>query len=452
MPHNIHSPEKSSQEKELVESLSRFINLRWIMAVMICITSVFARFILNIKLPLTSILTITFCIMMFTFVCFYFQKQVKSYERFANIQISVDWIALISLVHFTGGIESPVIFYFIFHVIIASILLSKKECYLQTGFAVLLIISLSILEYFHILPHIHIKELFPVPVYNNGLYLLSVIFFSITSLYISAYLATSVNKRLRKRENEIIFLKDSITDAYNKLELVDREKSEFTYKVTHELRSPLSAIQSLLKSIEEGYAGEVPQKARELIARSEKRTGFLLTLVNDLLDLVSGKREKPSEKEIGPVDVNESLQGTLHLMQEKSKNKGIEISINSDLKPSYLNVDRDDLDIIMTNLIDNAIKYTERGGKINIDSRMTGKEIIVTISDTGIGIPEEDLDKIFDEFYRAENAKDIEHDGTGLGLPIVNSLVKRYGGDIDAQSTLEKGTTFTVSFSVNDQH
>jgi len=283
MPYNTHTHEKSSLEKELVESLSRFINLRWIMVIGIFVTSKFAKFGLGIDLPIIPIFIVTFCILIFNLICLYLQKHVKSYESFANLQISVDWIALVFLVHYTGGIESPVIFYFIFHVIISAILLSEKKCYLQTSFALILIISLSILEYFHVIPHVHIKDLFPNPVYDNGLYLLSIIFFSVTSLYISAYLATSVNNRLRKRENEIVTLKNEITDAYNKLEEIDREKSEFTYKVTHELRSPLSAIQSLLKSIEEGYAGEISEKARDLVIRSEKRTSFLITLVNGLL-------------------------------------------------------------------------------------------------------------------------------------------------------------------------
>jgi signal transduction histidine kinase len=447
--------ERASVEEELIERVLWFITLRWITVAGICTTSLIAYFILNIGLPLIPILIIAACILLFNFVCITYhhyikctsyRQYIKSHQRFANLQIFTDWIALVFLVHYTGGIESPVIFYFIFYVIIAATLLSRKACYLQTSFAVLLIISLSILEYFSIIPHVHIKELFLNPVYDRGLYLMSIIFFSITSLYISAYLATSVNNRLRRRENEIVILKNSITDAYNKLEAIDKEKSEFTYKVTHELRSPLSAIQSLLKSIEGGYAGEISQKAMDLITRSEKRTGFLLTLVNDLLDLVSGKIVKPRESESSKVDINESVKNTLHLMDEKWKAKNVKITINTTHKPSYLNIIPDDLDIIMTNLIDNAIKYTERGGKIDIDNTVTEKEIIIKISDTGIGIGENDINKIFHEFYRAKNAKDVEHEGTGLGLPIVKNLIKRYYGNIDVQSTLGKGTTITVSF------
>ncbi len=448
MPYNTHTQEKTSLEKELIESLARFINLRWIIVIGIFVTSKFAKFGLGIDLPIIPIFIVTFCILIFNLVCLYFQKHVKSYESFANLQIAVDWIALVLLVHYTGGIESPVIFYFIFHVIIAAILLSKNECYLQTGFAVLLIISLSILEYFNIIPHVHIKELFPNPVYDKGLYLLSIIFFSITSLYISAYLATSVNNRLRKRENEIVALKDSITDAYNKLEAIDKEKSEFTYKVTHELRSPLSAIQSLLKSIEDGYAGEISQKARDLIVRSEKRTSFLITLVNGLLDLIAGKIGKPKEGATKLIDINVAVKNTLHLMQEKTKSKNLKIIIKTTPKPSYLRIVPDDLDIILTNLIDNSVKYTEQGGTISINNLITNKEIKVEISDTGIGIIKEDLNKIFNEFYRSENAKTVELRGTGLGLSIVKNLIKQYRGNIDVRSKIGKGTTVTISFPV----
>ena len=451
MPYNTHTHEKSSLEKELVESLSRFINLRWIMVIGIFVTSKFAKFGLGIDLPTIPIFIVTFCILIFNLICLYLQKHVKSYESFANLQISVDWIALVFLVHFTGGIESPVIFYFIFHVIISAILLSEKKCYLQTSFASMLIISLSIMEYFHVIPHVHIKELFPSPVYDNSLYLLSIIFFSVTSLYISAYLATSVNNRLRKRENEIVTLKNDITDAYNKLEAIDREKSEFTYKVIHELRSPLSAIQSLLKSIEEGYAGEISGKARDLVIRSEKRTSFLMTLVSGLLDLIAGKIGKPKEGDKKLIDINISVKNTLHLMQEKIREENLKIINKTATEPLYLNIVPDDLDIILTNLLDNSVKYTEQGGTISINSTITDKEVKLEISDTGIGITTEDLNKIFNEFYRSQNAKTAELSGTGLGLSIVKNLIKQYGGSIDVRSEIEKGTTITISFPIEKQ-
>ncbi len=106
------------------------------------------------------------------------------------------------------------------------------------------------------------------------------------------------------------------------------------------------------------------------------------------------------------------------------------------------------MDIILINLLDNAVKYTKEGGTIDISNIVKNKEIRVAISDTGVGIHKKDLKKVFNEFYRSKNAKDIEKDGTGLGLPIVRNLIKRYSGNIEVQSTFGKGTTVTISFPV----
>ncbi len=443
---NTHADEKIIDRRRPQRTYFWFITLRWIVVVGICVISLFARFILKIDLPLTAILIISLFILFFNCCCVYYKKYVKSYDFFANIQISVDWIALIFLVHYTGGIESPIIFYFIFHVIISAILLSRNACFIQTTFILLLIIGLSFLEYTNIISHVSIVELFPNPVYNNCLYLLATLFFFITALYISAFIATTVTSHLRKRENEIVVLKNSITDAYNKLEALDRQKSEFTFKVIHELRSPLSAIQSLLKSIEEGYAGDISQKAKDLIVRSEKRTSFLITLVNGLLDLIAGKIGKPKEGDTKSIDINVAVKNTLHLMQEKTKAKKLKIIINATPKPFYLRIVPDDLDIILTNLIDNAVKYTKQEGTIKITNVITNKEIKVEISDTGIGITKEDLNKIFNEFYRSKNAKAAELRGTGLGLSIVKNLIKQYRGNVDVRSEIGKGTTVTITF------
>lgn len=452
---NIHTVEKSLAEEELIERISWFITLRWIVVAGICTTSLFAFFALKIDLPLFAILLIAFCILLFNLACILYQKYIKcisyhqylkSHQRFANIQISIDWIALVSLAHYTGGIESPMMFYFIFHVIIAATLLSGRECYLQTTFALLLMSCLSILEYSNTIHHFNIKELFPDPIYDNGHYLMSILFFFVTSLYVSGYLATTVAGDLRKREKEVVVLKNNISDAYNKLEAMDKEKSAFTHKVTHELRAPLSAVQSLLKSIEEGYAGEISEKARELIIRSENRTGFLLTLVNDLLDLVAGKTRRPRKGEKELIDINGPIKDTVNLLLEKAKAKDINIIFNASPKPANINIIPDDIKLILMNLIDNAIKYTKKGSTVRINNKIDDEIVKIEISDEGIGIHKDDVSKIFDEFYRASNARAIEFNGTGLGLSIVKSLIKRYDGAISVKSELEKGTTFTISF------
>ena len=173
-----------------------------------------------------------------------------------------------------------------------------------------------------------------------------------------------------------------------------------------------------------------------------------MTLVSGLLDLIAGKIGKPKEGDKKLIDINISVKNTLHLMQEKIREENLKIINKTATEPLYLNIVPDDLDIILTNLLDNSVKYTEQGGTISINSTITDKEVKLEISDTGIGITTEDLNKIFNEFYRSQNAKTAELGGTGLGLSIVKNLIKQYGGSIDVRSEIEKGTTITISFPV----
>lgn len=437
-------PEKTSVEKELGERVLWFIALRWFAVLGVLIGCVIARAI-QIQLPFLPLLYTAGAVLIYNLLCFFFLRRLLSYNFFANMQICIDWLALAILVHYSGGIESPLIFYFIFHVIIAAMLLSRRACFLQVTLAFFLITGLALLEFSDVLPHIEIEELIPFVLYNKAKYVFSALFFFASALYVSAYLATSITSKLRKREEAIVQLRDSIAKAHKKLKELDKAKTDFTYKVTHELRAPLSAIQSLLKSVEEGYANHVSEKAKEVIVRAERRAGFLLDLVNDLLDLAAGRIEKPKEGDLVPVDINVIIKNVITLMQSRTKEKGQEI-LQTDLsqEPLTLRVVPDDIEIIITNLLDNSIKYTPQGGRIRIGAQRVNSAVKLDVSDTGIGIPEESRPKIFDEFYRAENARRIINEGTGLGLTIVKQLVYRYKGEISFVSEVDKGTTFTI--------
>ncbi|HHT9126106.1 MAG TPA: sensor histidine kinase [Candidatus Brocadiia bacterium] len=438
--------EKTSVEKELAERVLWFIDLRWF-AILGVLIGCGIAWSIQIQLPFFPLLYTAGAILIYNLICFLFLRWLFPYNFFANTQICIDWLALTTLVHYSGGLESPLIFYFIFHVIIAAILLSRRACFLQVTLVFFLILGLTILEFFGVVPHVKIKELMPLALYNNTKYVLSALFFFASALYVSAYLATSVTAKLRKREEALVQLRDSIAKAHKKLETLDKAKTDFTYKVTHELRSPLSAIQSLLKSVEEGYADHVSEKAKEVIVRAERRTGFLLDLVNDLLDLVAGRVEKPKEGDLKLVDISVIIKNVITLMQSKIKGKGVLLQMDLSQSPSgglTLHAVPDDIEIIITNLVDNSIKYTPPGGQIRISTKRIDNAIKLDVSDTGIGIPEKSKSRIFDEFYRAENAKQVITEGTGLGLTIVKQLVHRYKGEISFVSELSKGTTFTI--------
>lgn len=415
------------------------------------IASGFAIYALKLNLFFKPFLYIALSLFIYNAFCWLYLKFIRVTEknhpyvfnRFANAQISIDWLALTLLVHYSGGLESPLLFYFIFHIIIAAVLLSYQACYIQASLASLFMVILSYLEYSGKIAHFYLWPFTYNGLYGSGFYILGMLFFFISTLYIASYLATSVTRKLRLRDKELLILKEDLELTYSQLKEMDKLKSEFVLKITHELRAPLSAVQSLLKVILSGYAGEIKGKVKELISRSEKRIVFLLDLVRDLLDLAQGKTEI-LKRDLADIDVNELIKKSLIYVKPKIEAKNLVIKKHLLAEKLILKAKGDDLDLIFDNLLDNAAKYTQEGGKVEIDLKQEGSKLIVKISDTGIGIPKEEISEIFSEFYRASNAKEIEKEGTGLGLSIVKNIVEKYKGTITVESELNQGTTFKI--------
>jgi signal transduction histidine kinase/glycine cleavage system H lipoate-binding protein len=231
--------------------------------------------------------------------------------------------------------------------------------------------------------------------------------------------------------------------AYQKLEQIDRAKSQFVLTVTHELRSPVATVQSLLRVISGGYAGEVSEKQKELIARAERRVVSLQRLVDDLLDLAAGKTEQLAEVP-HPVTVNPLVFKVVNQLRPVSEEKRQELDVAVVEEPLQVMATEEGIERILVNLVGNAIKYTPAEGRVGVSLDRVGPEVRLVVRDTGIGIPKEAQAHLFEEFFRAENAKSIEREGTGLGLSIVKSLVDRYGGRIGVESAVSEGTTFTL--------
>lgn len=234
--------------------------------------------------------------------------------------------------------------------------------------------------------------------------------------------------------------------ALTDLERIEAAKRQFIQVTTHELRSPITVAQSLLRNVLKGYAGPLTDTQRDLFERIAGRLDFLESLVNDLLDLAASRTPELAEKE-GPVAVNSSVGRAALLFQPRAEEKGISLTIQPCCEELAVWATEDGLDRIFTNLIGNGIKYTPSGGSVVISLGRAGDQVWVKVADTGIGIPEDALPHLFEEFYRAPNARQVAV-GTGLGLTIVRELVERFGGGIEVESEVGKGTTFTVSFPI----
>jgi len=224
---------------------------------------------------------------------------------------------------------------------------------------------------------------------------------------------------------------------------LDKMKTEFIAMVTHELRAPIAAVEQQLTVILNKMAGEVTEKQEQLLSRAKERTKGLLDLIKDLLDLSkieAGKMVQYKE----PLSLPEVIQRVVDLMRAEAEHKKIDLQFSAPSETPVIHADRNSMEEIFTNLISNAIKYTPEQGKVWI---VLGEEkgfVKASVSDTGIGIEEKDLSRIFDKFYRVKTAETRQIVGTGLGLSIVKSIVAAHLGSISVESNVGAGSTFTV--------
>ncbi|NMO94219.1 cell wall metabolism sensor histidine kinase WalK [Paenibacillus lemnae] len=232
-------------------------------------------------------------------------------------------------------------------------------------------------------------------------------------------------------------------------EKLEASRREFVANVSHELRTPLTTIKSYTEALEDG-ALEDRQMAPRFVHVIQNETGRMIRLVTDLLHL-SRLDSKEAALRRQQVDIVEMLEDVEDRFSFQMQQKGITAIIDVKAGVSKGMLDRDGIDQVLDNLISNALKYTPDGGTITMEAALTEQGMLsLSVSDTGIGIPKKDLDRIFERFYRVDKARTRNMGGTGLGLSIAREMVRAHGGSISLQSELEKGTkvTFTLPLVV----
>ncbi len=357
-------------------------------------------------------------------------------KKIINFQISADLLILTILLHFSGGIENPFVFYFIFHMIIASILLSVRESFLQATFAVLLFCLLILLEYLQLIPHYCLRGFAPYCLHRSNLYILGILFVFTTAIYLAVYMASYIAVRLKRAEQ-------AYGQANILLQEKDRIKDEYILRVTHDIKAHLATIQSCLGLIVNKVVGPLDEKPAEFIDRAHARTIKLKNFVETLLKLTQIRLSDKFEMDVF------SLRDTVHnaVAAVRTKAEGKSISLSCDVESSIEKISGNQFSIeeVATNLLFNAIKYTPENGTITISVKNGNDCVVIEIADTGIGIPADELGEVFDEFFRASNARKTKKDGTGLGLSIAKYIVERHGGKIWVDSIEDTGTKFWIT-------
>jgi signal transduction histidine kinase len=582
-------------EQELINSLGWLVTMRWFAGFGVLMAAFVASRALRLPVPEAALYGVGAFLLVYNAFLFWWlgrlrqsgQDSMEAYALFARAQIGLDWLAMTVLTALSGGIESPVMIFFLFHISIAALLLPHGSLFLYVALAPGLVTLVALLEYWNVVPHV---ALFGPSRHTRPAFVGSVLFFFAAACYMLAYICVAISVRLRRREQEIGGLYESVRDttatldlptvlnrlvesttrvldckgaairlfdparkqvafaatfglsedyvervpqdfrrarldqatlageplfvhdatedpriwnqsrvreegiesmlsvplagkggplgvlrayggeghrfsdedaaflelvaahgavaienaqAYLMLEEMDREKSRFVRIATHELRTPISVTESLLTALAEGYVGELSPQHIDVINRALKRVHALSSLVNDLLDLASGKvGVKDSERR--RVSINGIVSEAVERLQARATAKGITLVCDVPAEPLDVMADASDIDRLATNLVCNGVKYTI-AGSVRVSLTREADRARLVVADTGIGIPEESLPKLFQEFYRAKNAKALEEAGSGLGLTIVKDLVERYAGHIDVESREGVGTTFTVT-------
>ena len=238
---------------------------------------------------------------------------------------------------------------------------------------------------------------------------------------------------------------ENISNTFNimlaKLRLIEESRQEFVANVSHELKTPLTSMKVLADSLlmQEGTPVELYQEFMQDIANEIDREN---SVISDLLTLVKMDR-KTTELNVVSTDINDFLEQILKRVRPIAEKADIEVVFESN-RSVTAEIDSTKLSLAFTNLVENAIKYNRENGWVRVTLDADHKFFYVKVSDSGIGIPQESLDYIFERFYRVDKSHSREIGGTGLGLAITKSAIVAHRGAIKVQSTLDEGTTFTV--------
>ncbi|MDQ3804710.1 MAG: sensor histidine kinase, partial [Acidobacteriota bacterium] len=254
-------------------------------------------------------------------------------------------------------------------------------------------------------------------------------------------------ERLERANRQLEESNRELNEANAKLRELSELKEEFLALTTHDLRSPLTVISGVINFFTSGRLGDLTPEQKNMVSMMERNTQNLIELVNDLLD--ASKLESGTMRlDLASIDLGGLIEELREQMQPMAREKEIalEEAVPADLPP--LRADRAKLRRVLVNLLSNALKFTPRGGRVMVVAAREDERVRVSVSDTGVGIPPEDLARLFDKYEQARSRATRSEKGTGLGLYITRQLVELHGGEISVQSEVGKGSTFSFTMPV----
>lgn len=422
----------------LKDRLLWYVNLRWIAIIVIIISVPIAAKILDLNIGFneiinTTVILIGINITYFIVIRHFNFKNERQQLAFAEIQIVIDLILLSFIVHYSGGIGNPFFFLYIVQVIFSGILFPGFVLpYVNALLAAFLLTVWTIIE--------HVNPTGSSYILRNEPISLSLIITSLAAFYIinfsGIYIINNFMMRFRS-------LKRTIDDKNALLEKSIKDRNKAFRFAAHEIKSPMIAIQSTLQVVKSLYAEELRKEVRDMVFKAEKRSSQVIDMIKEMIAVTQYnlKIEKPIIEE---TNFSEWLGHIVKQYKVFAANKKIDLVFNPLQDDISVQLDVNGFERVAANLITNALRYTLEGGKVIVTPVCTEDKFGFIVKDTGIGIPQDDRDRIFEEFYRSKNAKEAEQLGTGLGLSLVKEIVQFYGGEIFVNSELGSGSEFII--------
>lgn len=418
-----------------------FVKLRYLAGLSLFAFLIIGQYLLNFQLTygqITAIIGVGIFILAYNFVLQLVSPRIGSIPGQFNcmhlslVQMIIDFTFLLFLVYYTGTIDSPLYVFFIFHTIIGSLILPGYLIYIIAALVTFCYGTLIFLQHFNIIDNHFIVGLYKTT--PEHLFMHNVIFIAVFSvmMMMSVFIANRIGANLLKRESQ---LKDTLEEL-NEAEVA---KQKYIMGVVHEIKTPIAAVQSMIELVLQKYVGPVSSQIEEKLVRAQARSIEAINLINNILRISKLKLLNITTTE--EIDLIEMISKLVEQQAEKARANNIQVT-TTDFRPSnkYINADRVLMELAFSNLIGNAIKYNFTAGRVEIIIVDEDENVKFEINDTGAGIPAEDIDKIFKQFYRASNIKYKHEEGSGLGLYLVLEILDRHHGTIKVKSPSNLGS------------
>lgn len=230
--------------------------------------------------------------------------------------------------------------------------------------------------------------------------------------------------------------------------LIEQMKTEFVGIAAHQLRTPLSAIKWTIRMLLDGDIGDLSEEQKDFLEKTYQSNERMIFLINDLLN-VARIEEGRYLFHLSPVNIEELTQLIINSYREQIKRRGLKLEFKKpEKKLPEVRVDADKIKMVIQNILDNAIRYTPRRGKVTVSLKYAKKEIELSVADSGIGIPKDQQERVFTKFFRGANVLRMETEGSGLGLFISKNIIEAHGGKVWFESKENKGTTFYLTLPI----